>query len=197
MPAPSSTYEPSTWPDCRNWKADHWGLPGSLPLSVILGSSQAVHLSTWKAESESQGCIHPAVCGHRARERWLPEALKNASTRTKGTSRSPPPLASHHLSPATTPQPPRTVRSVAPVPRSGLRVFADASSLGRRGERLAVALGTSPRPRRAEHDSERRALGLPRSQSGFWCLRKTAVAIGEGRPRRKVCYVFLFLLIEV
>lgn len=48
-------------------------------------------------------------------------------------------------------------RSVAPVPQSGLRVFAGASSLGRRGERLAVAVGTSPGPGRAAHDSRRGA----------------------------------------
>lgn len=53
-------------------------LPWPLTHSVVSGSSQAVQLPTWKAESESQGCIHPAVCGLRAREWWLPDAHKNA-----------------------------------------------------------------------------------------------------------------------
>lgn len=55
------------------------------------------------------------------------------------------------------------LRSVTRLQKSGLRVLARASSLGRRGERLAVAVGTSPRPSPA-HDSGTRLVEPRRPQ---------------------------------
>lgn len=75
--------------------------------------------------------------------------------------------------------------SVAPVQESGLRVFAGASSLGRRGERRAVAVGTS-RGRCAGRTgaglAARGAEPAPLPESGFW-NRETPVALGQERGR--------------
>jgi hypothetical protein len=66
---------------------------------------------------------------------------------------------------------------------SGLRVFTRASSLWRRRERLAVAVGTSPGPE-ARGARLRPAQGLSRRAQrrlqSFGALRKTPVARGEG-----------------
>lgn len=115
-PALPTSLPPGWAAQARKQATGVQGLPWPLTHSVVSGSSQAVQLPTWKAESESQGCIHPAVCGLRAREWWLPDAHKNARARTKGTSRSPPPLPAT-ISPSRHPHPtPRGGRSLAPVP---------------------------------------------------------------------------------
>lgn len=83
-------------------------------------------------------------------------------------------------------------RCVAPVRKSALRVFAGAPSLGRRGERLAVAVETPPGPRRVAHDSGSWALGLRRARSGVWSLRHLSPAArGGGVAARVVMFFFL------
>lgn len=166
---------------------------------MILGSSQAVHLPTWKTESEPQGCIHPAVGGHRARG-WCqmppPPPRMPAQGRRAPVAPLCPRPATVSLQPPLPNRPPhlpRTVGSVAPVRRSGLRVFADASSLGRRGERLAVAVGTPRRPRSGARLGAR-GPGLPRERRGVFGVsdRHLSPAAKGGGVARFVMLFFFF-----
>lgn len=85
-----------------------------------------------KAVSEPPGVFRrQCVTAARGRGAALLNALGMPAQGRRAPGRSPPRRIS------------RTCSRVAPVQESGLRVFAGASSLGRRGERRAVALGTS------------------------------------------------------
>ena len=88
----------------------------------------------------------------RAGEWSLPDALGIPAQGQRARSLSPPPLASRPLPPVSL----RGSRSVIRAP--GLRWHLVTRETLR--ERLAVALGTSPRPWCAVHDSRLRALGL-------------------------------------
>lgn len=73
----------------------------ALPLicPMVLGSSQALHLPTWKAESDSLGVY--AVYGHSQGWEWsFPDALGMPAQGQRARSRSPPHLASRPLAPA-------------------------------------------------------------------------------------------------
>ena len=91
----------------------------------------------------------------RAGEWSLPDALGIPAQGQRARSLSPPPLASRPLPPVSL----RGSRSVIRAP--GLRWHLVTRETRR--ERLAVALGTSPRPWCAVHDSRLRALCLRRA----------------------------------
>ena len=88
----------------------------------------------------------------RAGEWSLPDALGIPAQGQRARSLSPPPLASRPLPPASL----RASRSVIRAPGLRWRLVTRET----RRERLAVALGTSPGPWCAVHDSRLRALCL-------------------------------------
>lgn len=78
--AGTQPYVPSIWPARHNWKAGHQGAAlGFAPnLLYDIGSSQALHLPTWKVEKESLGTDEfkqQFMATARAEEWSLPDAL--------------------------------------------------------------------------------------------------------------------------
>ena len=167
----------------------------ALPLicPTVLGSSQALHLPTWKAESESLGVYsNSSLWPQSGLVVEFPRCPRNASARTKGAESLPSALG----------QPPSR-SSLAPWlrfrnPGSGSSVAPRHSGDLASGLRLPWEPRPGPCARCAILRAGRCACA-GRWEIGLWSLRKTAVASGEVSPghRGKGWFVFLFLLIEV